>query len=690
MPKLLRVFLAAVIIAILTLPATAQKHYREGLEAYYAGKLDEAIAFFKKEVDKEKDTGKLATHSSFLLGVSYYKNKQYPEAIQYLKRAIDIYKQGMHAYLLGEAWYYWLGRAYYENGQYQEAASWLKRAAENADMQPSKKYDGAPKIPDLEIWKKYYIPLVPSQDICYYWQGRALYSGGQYQEAIGALAKSIELNPKGAAPDYALVAASLCELKKYDEAIAAVNKSLELGAKASTYMVLGSILREKGETAGAVNAYQKAIGLNPDYVDAYLNIASLHMSEERYRAAEEILKKAPATPLTGINLSLSLMASGKYDEAIALNDDEIKKWLSKGVGISATMVDKYPVVSSLWPSFPAQKEGIKVGDRIISINNRPTRGLDGEAVAKELNPPAGTRVTLAVERKGEKKSLNFVLTSVELINTSAAANYGIKSLLEGITGKLEEAGRDAGEAFRLNPENLWARRAVSFLRLTKGEPVSGEEMTETLNWLSGSEENLDRIFLALAYSKKGEPEQAARTFASIPEEYIQAQNAFRADFSKRVLAALKPYVDSKKEDIKANESAGKLREALDGYAEIIKLSSAEEASQIRKHIGQLIKGTSFITDVPEEARKYIIRAEVLSEKKEFNRAVEEYERAKQIAPFYPEIYKSMALAYETLKGYRLAIRNMNAYLELYPEAPDSREAKDRIIKWEFLLEEQKK
>ena len=688
MPRLLRILITCLVIAALAIPATAQKQYRDGLEALYDGKLDEAIAFFKKQVEKEKDTGKLAAHSSFLLGVSYFKNRQYPEAIQYLKRTEDVYKEGMHVYQLGEAWYYWLGRAYYENGKYQEAASWLKKAAEIANMQPSTKYDGMPKIPEIEIWKKYYIPLVPSKDVCYYWQGRALYSGDQYQEAISALAKSIELNPKGAAPDYALVAACLRELKKYDEALAAVNKSLELGPEASTYMILGSIFRGKRDTGAAINAYQKAIGLNPSYVEAYLNIASLHMSEERYSAAEEVLKKAPATSLTGINLSLCLLASGKYDEAIALSDQQIKNWMKKGVGIEVTIVDKYPVVSSLLPSFPAQKEGVQPGDRIVKINNKSARDLGEELVRQELNPEAGSTVNLVIERKGEKKPLNFVLTSVEMIGTGAASNYGIKSLVEAVSGRLKEAQSDAATAFNLIPENPWARRAECFSRLF--DQTSKEKMAEAIGWLSDSNDNFDRLLLTLAYSRSGDLERAARTYAAIPEDYLYAQNAFRAEFSKAARESLKPYLDGKLETIKSYESAGKLKEALDGYAEIIELSSAEDAGKIRKHVGQLIKGTAFLTDVPEEARKHIIRAEVLSEKKEFSRAIEEYEGAKEIAPFYPEIYKSMATMHEALREYRQAIRNLNAYLELYPDAPEARDMKDKIIKLEFLLEEQKK
>lgn len=66
--KRLRTLLSGLIIILFTLPAVAQRKYKEGLDAYYSGKYDEAIAFFKKEVAKEKDNGDLASHSSFCWG----------------------------------------------------------------------------------------------------------------------------------------------------------------------------------------------------------------------------------------------------------------------------------------------------------------------------------------------------------------------------------------------------------------------------------------------------------------------------------------------------------------------------------------------------------------------------------------------------------------------------------------------
>ncbi|MGQ9693930.1 MAG: hypothetical protein ACUVWV_04215 [Thermodesulfobacteriota bacterium] len=46
----------------------------------------------------------------------------------------------------------------------------------------------------------------------------------------------------------------------------------------------------------------------------------------------------------------------------------------------------------------------------------------------------------------------------------------------------------------------------------------------------------------------------------------------------------------------------------------------------------------------------------------------------------------MVLNYAELKEYERAIGNLQIYLELSPDAPDARAAKDEIYKWEYLLE----
>ncbi len=64
----------------------------EGIKALNSGNYDLAIKIFKECVEKQGESGKLASYCSFFLGRAYYEKGQMDEAIKYLKRAGDVYK----------------------------------------------------------------------------------------------------------------------------------------------------------------------------------------------------------------------------------------------------------------------------------------------------------------------------------------------------------------------------------------------------------------------------------------------------------------------------------------------------------------------------------------------------------------------------------------------------------------------
>jgi tetratricopeptide (TPR) repeat protein len=90
--------------------------------------------------------------------------------------------------------------------------------------------------------------------------------------------------------------------------------------------------------------------------------------------------------------------------------------------------------------------------------------------------------------------------------------------------------------------------------------------------------------------------------------------------------------------------------------------------------------------LPEEARKYSLRGEVLVKEKNLEGALGEYTSALRAAPFCPSLRYDAALLAAELGKFSQAIMHMNAYLELSPAAPNAREAKDLIYKWEFMIE----
>lgn len=78
-----------------------------------------------------------------------------------------------------------------------------------------------------------------------------------------------------------------------------------------------------------------------------------------------------------------------------------------GLGIEITIKDGILTVVSPIEDTPAYRAGIKAGDRIVKIEDKPTKGMTlGEAV-KLLRGPKGTKVTIWIMREGFDKPKPF-------------------------------------------------------------------------------------------------------------------------------------------------------------------------------------------------------------------------------------------------------------------------------------------
>lgn len=87
---------------------------------------------------------------------------------------------------------------------------------------------------------------------------------------------------------------------------------------------------------------------------------------------------------------------------------------------------------------------------------------------------------------------------------------------------------------------------------------------------------------------------------------------------------------------------------------------------------------------PEEARRLSVQAETLSRNDNASGAIQKLGDAIQMAPWMPILRYNLAMAQAMEANYSAAITTMNHYLELAPDAPDARQAKDKIYEWETL------
>lgn len=87
-------------------------------------------------------------------------------------------------------------------------------------------------------------------------------------------------------------------------------------------------------------------------------------------------------------------------------------------------------------------------------------------------------------------------------------------------------------------------------------------------------------------------------------------------------------------------------------------------------------------DFPEEARRLRVQAEVMLREKRFLDAADYYGEALIAAPWWPEGRFNRALVLGELRDYGDAVREMKRYLQLVPNAPNTRAAQDKIYEWE--------
>jgi len=81
-----------------------------------------------------------------------------------------------------------------------------------------------------------------------------------------------------------------------------------------------------------------------------------------------------------------------------------------GLGIEITILKDVLTVVSPIEDTPAYNAGIKAGDQIIKIDDKPTKDITITEAVKKLRGPRDTKVTITIMREGFAKPKDFVIT----------------------------------------------------------------------------------------------------------------------------------------------------------------------------------------------------------------------------------------------------------------------------------------
>lgn len=158
-----------------------------------------------------------------------------------------------------------------------------------------------------------------------------------------------------------------------------------------------------------------------------------------------------------------------------------------GVGALIHQEGKDIFIAEPYEGLPADKAGLRAGDRIVAVAGESTEGKSNADVSSAMRGQAGTQVSLTVERDGKQRTVTITRAEIKLPNVPY---YG---MVKGGVGYIrldeftQEAAKNVREAFRkLKRDNPDMKGVILDLRNNGGGLMN--EAVDIVNiWVKAGE-----------------------------------------------------------------------------------------------------------------------------------------------------------------------------------------------------------
>lgn len=145
------------------------------------------------------------------------------------------------------------------------------------------------------------------------------------------------------------------------------------------------------------------------------------------------------------------------------------------------------------------------------------------------------------------------------------------------------------------------------------------------------------------------------------------------------------WFNDKKRNIERVSHAKMLHDLLLNYQSVVEQQHFDEAIEIFKAEVNRYKRKGEKATISEEQRKLIVQANAATDEKQYEAALDLYNKVLNIDKFsYPDAYNNMALISATINDFLGAIFEIKQYMFLVsPDADAARKIQDKIYEWEY-------
>jgi len=235
-----------------------------GLSYYLSGRPGEAIPLLEQV---QTWFPRANVDASYILGIAYIQNKQYPQARMAFAKMFDVPPDSAASYLL------------------------------TARMLLRQEFD-----PVAEEHAQKAISLDPKLPLAHFFLGELHLYKSRIPEAIGDFQRELAINPGHAATYYKL-ADAYSRVQKFDDAERLLQRSIWLDATSTgPYILMGKVLEKKGEPELAIRALQRAVSMDPNNSithhllgQAYRDLGKREDAERELKLAEQLRTRQDAT-----------------------------------------------------------------------------------------------------------------------------------------------------------------------------------------------------------------------------------------------------------------------------------------------------------------------------------------------------------------------------------------------------------